>query len=106
MTNNRFVQLFTWWTNPTGTRQFCVVEKFGKFTYQERAGGKVELWETTQVKLIEVLNPNPINWDTDKFWDLVDRGKLIEYIPGVTTFTDAKNESIPWRNPENEFLTV
>ncbi|MVM39448.1 hypothetical protein GO730_20790 [Spirosoma sp. HMF3257] len=85
MTNKRFVHLYTWWITPKGTRQFCLVDKFGKFVDEAAPGSKVSVFKTTQVKLIETLNPNPVNYSIEDFWDLVDRGKLIEYIPNVTT---------------------
>lgn len=102
----RFVQLFTWWFSANGQRHFCVVEKFGKMVNEKVAGGTSEGYKTTQVKLVEHLNPNPINYAIEDFWDLVDRGKLTEYIPGVTIIPDAKAvamQPVPWMNPDNDF---
>ncbi len=82
--NQRFVQLYTWYVSPGGKRQFCVVDKSGKHVDEQRAGGVASVYQTTIVKLAETLNPNLIVYSIADFWDLVDRGKLIEYIPGVT----------------------
>ena len=74
---------------------------------EDADGGKVSIYRTTQVKLIETLNPNPVNYAVEDFWDLVDRGRLVEYIPGVTVISSAKEaperKDIPWMNPENYF---
>ncbi|QHV97967.1 hypothetical protein [Spirosoma endbachense] len=83
-TNERFVQLFTWWVTPSGKRQFAVVDKTGAWIDENRPGGVVSIYRTTQVKILETLTPNPVTYDLEDFWDLVDRQKLVEYIPGVT----------------------
>lgn len=99
MAAQRFVQLYTWWITPGGVRQFCVVEKTGK--HLPLPGSTHEVYQTTQIKLLEVMNPAPVTYDIEKFFDLVDRGKLIEYIPGVTDIAATKPKEVPWYNPDN-----
>lgn len=95
MNRNRFVQLYTWYVSPGGKRQFIVVDKSGKSVSEQRAGGMTSVYQTTLVKLSEVLNPNPVTYDIDKFWELVDAGKLIEFIPGVTVIETVSSNTEP-----------
>lgn len=82
---NRYVQLHTWYVSANGQRQFIVVDKAGKMMEEKQAGGgDLLIWRTTVVSLCEVLDPRPISHDIDRFWRLVDDGKLIEFLPGMS----------------------
>lgn len=69
MERKRSVILYAWYRNPSSGRTFCVVDKL------------LRNGETVGVKLVEHLNPFPIQYDIADFWQLVDQKKLIEQIP-------------------------
>ena len=94
MAGQRTVQLYTWWVTPSGKRQFCVVEKTGKNVDEPSAGGTKKVYQTTAVKLLERLNPSPVIHEMKDFWKLVDDGKLMEYIPGVTVLPDTQDAAL------------
>lgn len=69
----RTVALYTWFTTPEDkvpVRSFAVVEK----TCQ----GVGMTYRTTHVALLEYMNETPIRRTVEDFWDLVDKGSLIE----------------------------
>ncbi|RAJ94223.1 hypothetical protein LX87_04108 [Larkinella arboricola] len=83
---DRTIPLYSWWKTPGESyRGFAVVEKSGK-----GINGK---YRTTHVSLLEWQKETPVNRSVEDFWDLVDRGQLIQippvWEPGKTYYPDA-----------------
>lgn len=72
----RFVQQNVWFKNRNGQRSCVVVDKTGRFDDEG-------LYRTTQVTLLEHLKHAPIFLGIDEFWDMIDEGRLVEYIDMV-----------------------
>lgn len=70
---HRTVALHTWWKNAKGTRTFALIHKYGRGVGYD--------YRTTEVELLEVGHTSLITYPIGQFFDLIDRGSLIEMQP-------------------------
>ncbi|GAB3892300.1 hypothetical protein GCM10028803_04980 [Larkinella knui] len=71
----RTVMLWSWWKSKDGKRKFAVVDKIFKGVGRD--------FRTIGIKLLEVGDANPFYHALDEFFQLVDKGSMIEMIPGA-----------------------